>query len=37
MDEIPQAQSTRSRAIAIGMLEMVRQLAVHDIVKERNG
>jgi len=34
--EICWSQSTRSRAIALGMLEMVREIAVHDIVKERS-
>jgi hypothetical protein len=33
--EIAWSQSTRSRAILIGMLDMVREMTMHDLCKER--
>ena len=30
------SQAMRSRAILIGMLDMVRELTIHDMVRERN-
>jgi hypothetical protein len=31
------SQSTRSRSILLGLIEMVKQLTVHDMLKERQG